>query len=159
MLKSKDKHLCNVLSNSIFFQVGCIQISLQNHVFKPGIVPCFLKPLLAHFQWDCSRNCPWMSAVLFFPPCLCLFAHSVCALFVCSSVLQKGTGGFLHRLLVSNRAQHTLRLPGENTYSGETARTHVHSPDTNREVIHLSWTACSPLLSKNVKAEGFETIE
>ncbi|KAE8287685.1 Protein FAM57B [Larimichthys crocea] len=37
----------------------------------------------------------------------------------CHTVLQKGPGGFLHRLLVSNRAQHTLCLPGEDTYSAQ----------------------------------------
>lgn len=62
---------------------------------------------------------------------------SVCVCSVCSSVLQKGPGGFLHRLLVSNRAQHALRVPGEDTYSGEMAHAHEHSPETNSEVLFV----------------------
>lgn len=62
---------------------------------------------------------------------------SVCVCSVCFSVLQKGPGGFLHRLLVSNRAQHALRVPGEDTYSGEMAHAHEHSPETNSEVLFV----------------------
>lgn len=86
----------------------------------------------AFFRWDCSRRCV----------CVCVFSMlalvcSVCVCSVCSSVLQKGPGGFLHRLLVSNRAQHALRVPGEDTYSGEMAHAHEHSPETNSEVLFV----------------------
>ncbi len=98
---------------------------------------CLLKPLLACSHWYCPRKCPWMPAVFF---STLMFVYSLCVcLFVCSAVLQKGPGGLFHRLLVSNRAQHTLCLPGKDTYSGETACSNVHLHDTKREVTHLSW--------------------
>lgn len=82
LLKLKDLH--NILA-SITFSPNVSESTFRNVCLKPEFAPCLLKPLLAYFQWDCFRNCPWMSAVFFFPR-LCLFAHSVCVL--CLSVPQ-----------------------------------------------------------------------
>lgn len=132
LLKLKDNMYMIYLPTAASFQtwsrIRANRFNQNIHSSKLDTIACFLKLLWAYFQWDCSRSLLWMSAVFFFHACVYLL--TLCALFVCSSVLQKGPGGFLHRLLVSNRAQHTLRLPGEDTYSGETACTHVHSPDT-----------------------------
>lgn len=65
-------------------------------------------------------------------PCSCLFAHAGCSVFVRTLVLQEGPGGFLHWLLVSNRAQHSLRVPGEDTHSGETQQMHNPGLQINR---------------------------
>lgn len=139
LITFKDKDLHYISTKSI--------MDPEKHIcWKPDIFPGLFKPLKLYFPPRLSQKLSLnVSCVFgFFSSSMHVFVFSLCVcstLFVCSTVLQKGPGGFLHRLLVSNRAQHTLRLPGEDTNSGETAWTCVH-------VIHLSWTEYCPFYLK-----------
>lgn len=65
-----------------------------------------------------------------------------------SPVLSQGPGRFLHRLLVSNRAQHALRLSGQDTNSGEAGFIFSQTTIWRMWAVHFQWFAEAKLKAR-----------